>query len=528
MLDLSLRAPPTLDVADGATSPNPGAPGAQAWSSTTQTLVRWNGERWSRTAPTIASGRIIPIATYGDSRADLGHENLFDLRTIGNEPLSGVTQYQMSATTSMVTLSYTPARLVGNGGISGDTLAQMIARETAAASATRKSLADLASTGAKVLFVRASINSITSLVTGAFVQATADAIIADREDLIRRAVALGFIVVDEGEWGYDFVGDPTGFPQSRIDGIRQTIAAVNTAAAAVAAASGGRVIHLPFIKLVADSAGQWLAGMSGDTANPGQRVHLSNKSAVLLAQAEAGVLTSLYGAPVPGYTQFEAAQYANAVPNADLSASAAGVGTGWAVTNLGGTGGGQTAAIITIDGKRWQEGRFTWTGAGANRARVSIPIPPIVGGGAAVPVIAGELWGFEADVIIDDGNGGAPPGVTVSDFDQEARLFFQSSGGANGHVHDLLQTRQADVQFGQAVKGRLCWGQVVMPADSATLSALLWDINVSTTQAVTGGAVLRVAVSQPRAVRLPRAPLVHVGLVAPAAPRLGDLWIDTN
>ena len=44
---LSIETLPALAIAEGATTPNPGNPGAWAWSTTLNRPVHWNGSAWS-------------------------------------------------------------------------------------------------------------------------------------------------------------------------------------------------------------------------------------------------------------------------------------------------------------------------------------------------------------------------------------------------------------------------------------------------------------------------------------------------
>lgn len=48
--DLSFRSPPQLAVAIGATTPNPGIPGALVWSTSLAKLLLWNGTNWGLTS----------------------------------------------------------------------------------------------------------------------------------------------------------------------------------------------------------------------------------------------------------------------------------------------------------------------------------------------------------------------------------------------------------------------------------------------------------------------------------------------
>lgn len=44
---LGYRAPPSLAIAEGAGTPNPGLPGVEVWSTTLGKLVHWTGTQWT-------------------------------------------------------------------------------------------------------------------------------------------------------------------------------------------------------------------------------------------------------------------------------------------------------------------------------------------------------------------------------------------------------------------------------------------------------------------------------------------------
>lgn len=447
-------------------------------------------------------GQTIDVAWYGDSRrAGFNSQtaNAYDVRNWVNGVPSGSVAGGSNAYARGAALQfhYPAARTVASLGVSGDTLAQMITREGAGASATRKALDDGWSVGARVIFVTAGINSITSLVTGGYVQGTTDTIIAARRDLIQRMVNRGYLVIDCGEMGYDYVGDAGGYPQSRIDGIRQTIAAVNVDARAFAAASGGAVIFLDTFSLVAEANGQWKTGMCEDTANPGQRVHLSVLGAWTVAQAEAQLMASLFGAVPPNYCRYPTglSDTGNLIPNADLSASTTGLGTGWNSSG-GGTGFARTHAIITRQGKRWQTASATFGGANVgNFCQISAPLP--IQNGGTVVVAASQRYGFEADVFVDDGNGGAPPdiGAGAANFLSRIRIY-----GAGGNVYyDAMVCSANSVGPGSSWQGKVIWQPITMFEASATLTAsTAWQFNYPSP----AGLPFRIGVSSPRMVRL--------------------------
>ena len=46
MRELAFRIPVQIAASPGATSPNPGAAGVIAWSTTSSTLLTWDGAQW--------------------------------------------------------------------------------------------------------------------------------------------------------------------------------------------------------------------------------------------------------------------------------------------------------------------------------------------------------------------------------------------------------------------------------------------------------------------------------------------------
>lgn len=56
--DLGFRAPPSLAVAVGATTPNPGVSGALIWSTTASAPLVWDGSKWA------AIGGAVPASTF--------------------------------------------------------------------------------------------------------------------------------------------------------------------------------------------------------------------------------------------------------------------------------------------------------------------------------------------------------------------------------------------------------------------------------------------------------------------------------
>jgi len=98
MRDLSFRAPPTLAVAENATTPT-GRTGALIWSTTASKLLVWDGSKWAAPAPTAGggggSGDVVgPASAAADSLVTFADETgkvlkeatFFDVPDIGGIP----------------------------------------------------------------------------------------------------------------------------------------------------------------------------------------------------------------------------------------------------------------------------------------------------------------------------------------------------------------------------------------------------------------------------------------------------------
>ena len=62
MRELAFRIPVQISASPGATSPNPGAAGVIAWSTTSSTLVTWDGAQWVLADLAPADHRVIERA----------------------------------------------------------------------------------------------------------------------------------------------------------------------------------------------------------------------------------------------------------------------------------------------------------------------------------------------------------------------------------------------------------------------------------------------------------------------------------
>lgn len=66
---LGFKAPPSLAIAEGATTPNPGSPGVVCWSTTLGKRVTWTGSLWTAGVAEYPAGAVM---SYAGSTAPAG------------------------------------------------------------------------------------------------------------------------------------------------------------------------------------------------------------------------------------------------------------------------------------------------------------------------------------------------------------------------------------------------------------------------------------------------------------------------
>lgn len=67
---VSIVAPVSRAIAAGATTPNPGYLGAEVWSTTTNTMMRWNGASWQASAAVTVGTTAPSNPAVGDAWID--------------------------------------------------------------------------------------------------------------------------------------------------------------------------------------------------------------------------------------------------------------------------------------------------------------------------------------------------------------------------------------------------------------------------------------------------------------------------
>lgn len=454
----------------------------------------------------VLPGNVVNLAYYGDSRANVVSTNVanaFDVSAVVvTAPTGSVSGFTASAR-AMITHIHPGIAIVANCGISGDTVAGMIARESAGASATRKSLDDAVSRNTQILVFRVGINTITSAVTGAFSSAVADAIWLDIKRLLQRAVSKGLFVVDEGNWAWEHT-DTATYPPVRAQGIRDTVKYLNEKAIAFAKSSGGSIVYHDVWSLCANPDGTWksysLCSDSGGSLTPPantQLVHASATLSLTMCEGLARIINTYFGVAHPAYVRsYLGLGEGNMITNPDLMASASGLGTGWATTCTG-TGAVKTNEIVERKGKLYQTCKGVFSGAGANIVQVDAPVSQMVGAGATKPIVAGGKYSIEFDWFIDDGFGGDPllGPVSGANFFMRFRVFT----AAGNLFFDPFVSLAGDWGLTSARFGKAVFPPITF---SGLESANFTDAQLRFVASRVDGNTQRIGMSSPRLIRI--------------------------
>jgi hypothetical protein len=419
--------------------------------------------------------RTIPIrvATFGDSTANLTSQAGHDLTVLtGVFPGSGTTVLGINNDKFALPMFYPQVYLVGNGGISGQSTATMIARDTLAASATRKAITDIINLKPDVVLLRGgSINDITTVTAGTLA-ATVTATYNNHVTIINRLLSAGIVVVDSGIYGYSGAG------ATDVVSTKSAITQLNTLFAAFAATLPNRVIFLDWIGTIADNTGTYLTGMSNDGT------HLSQWAALIAGQAEANALVPLFGVSsnnrFPGTNIVTNALFANTA-----SQSWGTLATGLSITASNATR--QNAKIEVIDGREWQTVELVSTAASSS-CTITIPFDPTVLG-----IAVNDIYGFEVDVLLKGVTNAYPPVATG--FNCRVDLYKSAAGRL---VFDSINPVLPNGLLG-TLQGKVIVGPIQFPEPSANLTtSSSFYVTFVTNDVVTW----KLGISMPRIVKL--------------------------
>lgn len=362
------------------------------------------GGAYPAAAPRHAYAQV-PVGTFGDSIANISTYGTQDLRQISSGAFASNADRMGVALNA---LSGGAIRVVFNGGISGETTTQMLARDAAGGSSTRKALTDAVTSGCRYLVFSAGINDFqhSALPAGssaATIASTVAATVSNVKALLRRAVSLGMVPIFPALLGYRYETVNFGsLPTNNAAAVATTqtaLALFNAAIKAEIVAAGGL---LGFFEdsgraSVVDSAGAWLAGMDqGDGLHPSW-----NACRLVYAPVAQRILSQ---AGLSGASPLCYPDGVNLFSNSDFSASTSGQATGVNAYTQAGT---VTLAKSLVEwrGQMWQEVLCTPTVLDGNgNAGVELDLTWTASGISLNDVIGGEV-----SVYIDDGSGGPPP-----------------------------------------------------------------------------------------------------------------------
>lgn len=352
-----------------------------------------------------AQKNTLRIATFGDSLANTGSTNTDTSVWNVPFPASSSTVVAVEPHVYQTSTKYPKAWLVANGGISGQNTTQMLARDSAGASASRKAVQDVVDLYPDAVLLRAgSINDLVTVTAGTL-SATVAATYANHVALINRFTTNGVYVIDEGLFGYSAAGatDPAT--------TRIAIGLLNQMFADYAKTVSG-VSYISVVGRISNPNGSYMSGMSTDG------IHLSARGQQELARLESAALSSVFG-PSLG------ARYngVNLSTNPQFAASSI-VGYGTVATGITiqvTSVTRQNAKIEVIDGKIMQTCEFVPTAASAN-AILKYTFDPTL-----LSIVANEKLGIEFDFMIDPLGLGMPTPTAT-----QARLTIAKA--ANGNI----------------------------------------------------------------------------------------------
>lgn len=389
------REPLFLETIPGQASQLTRADGTRLGAPVTATTTPDGGigkvSAGSNFFPVASRTEPLRYATFGDSTANTGPANTDTSVVNAPFPASGNTAFSIAPHVTLLGSVYPKAYYVANGGISGETTTQMLARDSASAAATRKAVQDVCDLAPNVVMLRGgSINDLQA-VTAATFDSTVASTYANHVELINRFLTNGVYVIDAGLFGYSAVAatDPAM--------TRAAIVKLNAMYKAYADTVSG-VDFLSVVGSLTDEFANYYAGVSFDG------IHLSVKGQSILAALEKRLIESVFGVAIgPRYAGI------NLAPNPQMVATnSPGYGTVANNVIVNATNSTrQNAKIEVIGGKRFQTCEFTPTGASA-AASIALSFNP-----TTMSIAAGDKIGFEFDFLIQPLVGSAIPVPTT-------------------------------------------------------------------------------------------------------------------
>ncbi|HEY6019943.1 MAG TPA: SGNH/GDSL hydrolase family protein, partial [Candidatus Paceibacterota bacterium] len=373
--------------------------------------------------------------------------------------------------------TYPLAWPVINCGVSGDTTTQMLARDTAVASATRKALTDLVNAYPDVVILRAGgVNDLLAM-TAANTTTDLDAVYSRHIEIVQKSMASGAVVIDEGLYGYS----PSSGTAADIAFRQAGIAYLNAKYSAFAATLPGQVYFLDFVGTLTNSDGTYISGVYESSG-----VHLNDYGQRLAGNMESALLTSIFGDS--STTRFDGVNViTNALMENTGSQSYGTVGTGFTIGSSGAGSVRQNAKIEVIDNKIYQTCEYVWSTA-SQYGTIYAPFTP-----ATMGISANDVYGFEADIYIENMSGAAIPAPNNNIFSVE---IIKTAAGTL--AAQMLGAAYTPVSKGSNIyKAHLCVPLTIQEASAAIASGtfyLKWGTDTAGT--------FKLGMANPRIVKL--------------------------
>jgi lysophospholipase L1-like esterase len=409
----------------------------------------------------------IRAATCGDSIANF---SLFANTLLPTSTDFSVALTQVNLDTSKISIKNPCLNYLINGGISGQTSAQLLARDAIGAGVTRKAITDISNGKPDVVFLSIGINDIASVTPGT-VDSTVATVIENRRLIYNRLLASGAIIIDYGLLGYSATG------HTNPSASREALLKINAQAKALAATLPW-VYFLDTKNVIHNDQGFYLDNITHDGLHP------SSFGFARLSLLIDSVLHSIFGAPssatFPGVNQF---------PDPFLlTVTAESYGTRANIIALNGLGGSGTmtnAQIVHVNGGVWQFVDVETTGASQYRA-MTIRLD-------AVGLVAGQTYGFEFDFIAQPID---PVAIATGVNQINSRADFIKTSGGNRFLWEISQSFVSQMIDG----GHIAIGPLTVTEDSASLTSVsLLSIRVG---AVASGSKFRMGMGNIRVVNL--------------------------
>lgn len=413
----------------------------------------------------------LKIATFGDSTANVGAIN-----SAGGPDMTAVVAANWATGTTDLNIAgdkwktpsfYPMAFLVANGGVSGQTTAQMLSRSITGDAQAAFSAEAIINLNPDVVILRGG--SINDYAGGAPITLATG--LAQHQQIINKFLAAGIKVVDVGMYGYS--GTPGSLTLAQVQAI---IVQFNAASKDYAKQFPGKVAFSDCASVVSDSTGAYLPYMSADGT------HLSWYGQHKAAEVEAAALERLFG---------KSADHRYQTPNILTNplfanpATLINTPTGFSAGVLNGTR--QNYKREVINGKLFWTYEVVITGAGCY-ADLYLPYDP-----TAMGIVSGDKWGFECDYYIG-GVGGLIPTITPA-------FSVETKHVSGGLVRHSVLNAGAAFQLPEPVIGRAVHAPIQYGDASANFTSAnsIWHMKVPVAE--TSG-TFKVGIASPRAVKL--------------------------